>query len=50
MDGLRRFIESDNHGAVDVGDLRRSTISVNVKKPQFSEAFPAAAIREGTGE
>ena len=37
MDGLRRFIEADNHNAVYVGDLRRGTISVKVRKPQFSE-------------
>ena len=45
MDGLRRFIEADHHSAVDVGGLRRGTISVNVKKPQFSEFFPEAFIR-----
>ena len=50
MDGLRRFIEADNHSAVDVGGLRRGTISVNVKKPQFSEAFPEAVIRDGADE
>ena len=47
MDGLRRFIESDNHSAVDVGDLRHGTKSVKVKKPQCREAFPEAAIRQG---
>ena len=50
MDGLRRFIEADHHSAVDVGDLRRGTISVNVRKPQFSEAFPGAVIRDGADE
>ena len=51
MDGLRRsFIEADNHSAVDVGDLRRGTRSVNVQNPQFSEAFPEATIREGADE
>ena len=40
MDGLRSFIEADNHSAVDVGDLRRGTITVDGKKPQFSETFP----------
>ena len=39
MDGLRRFIKADNHSAVEVGDLRRGTISVKVMKPQFSETF-----------
>ena len=50
MDGLRRFIEADNHSAVDAGDLRRGTISVRVKKPLFSETFPEAAITEGADE
>ena len=50
MDGQRRFIEADNHSAVDVGDLRRGTISVNVEQPQFSEAFPEAVNREGADE
>ena len=45
-DGLSRFIEADNHSAVDMGGLRRGTISINVKKPQFCEAFPEAVIRE----
>ena len=35
---------------MDVGDLRRSTKSVKVKKPQFSEAIPEAAVREGADE
>ena len=45
MDELRKFIEADNHNAVDVGDLLRSTKSVGVKKPQFSETFPEAAMQ-----
>ena len=40
MDGLRRFIEADSHSAVDVGDLRRGTKSVKVKKPQFRGGHP----------
>ena len=50
MDGLRRFIAADNHSAVEAGDLRRGTISVQVKKAQFSEAFPGAIIRDGADE
>ena len=50
MDGLRNFIEVDNHSAVDVGGLRRGTKSIHAKKPQFSEAFPEAVIREGADE
>ena len=50
MDGLRSFIEADNNSAVDVGGLRRGTVSVQVKKPQFSKASPEAVIREGADE
>ena len=50
MDGLRSFIEVDNRSAVDVGGLRRGTTSIQVKKPQFSEAFPGAVIRGGADE
>ena len=32
MGGLRRFTEADNHSAVDVGDLRRGTKSVQVEE------------------
>ena len=39
-----------SHGTVDVGDLRRGTKAVNVKKPQFGEVFPEAAIREEADE
>ena len=46
MDGLRRFIRADNHSAVDVGDLR----SFEVQKPQISDGFIKAAIREGADE
>ena len=50
MDGLWSFIAVDNRSAVDVGGLRRGTRSIHVKKPQVSEAFPGAAIREGAEE
>ena len=52
MDGLTGLIKVDNHnaGAVDVGGLRRGTKSIQVKKPQFSEAFPEAFIRDGADE
>ena len=50
MDGVRRFIHADNHSAVDVGDLCRSTGSLPVQKPKFIEAFPEATITEGAVE
>ena len=39
MDGLRKFIEADDHSAVDVGGLS-----------QFSEAVPEVVISEGACE
>ena len=41
------FIEVDNRSAVGVGGLRRGTKSIQLKKPQSSEAFQEAVIREG---
>ena len=43
MEGLRRFIQADNHSSVDVGDLRRGTGSLKVRKPKFSEAVNIAS-------
>ena len=50
MDGPRRFIQADDRSAVDVGDLCQGTRSLPVQKPQFSESFPEAAVREGADE
>ena len=50
MERLRRFIQADNHRAVDVGHLRQGTRSLEVQKPEFSEAFPEEAIRKGADE
>ena len=36
--------------AVDVAALRRGTKSIHVRKPQLSEAFREASIREGADE
>ena len=47
MDKQRILIVADNRSAVDVGGLRRGTISIPLQKPQLSEAFPEAVIREG---
>ena len=48
MDGLRNFIEEDNYKAMD--GLRRRTKSIQVTKPQFSDAYPEAVIRKGADE
>ena len=50
MDWIRSFIEADNHSAVDVGHLRKGTRTFYVQKPNFSEDYPEAAIREGADE
>ena len=50
MDGLRKFIEVDNHEAVKVGGLHRDIKSFKVVRPKFTTDFPGAVIREGAGE
>ena len=50
MDGLRSFIDIDNHGAVDVGHLHRGMRPFSVQKPNFSEDCPEATLREGADE
>ena len=50
LDGLRSFTGVDNRSAVDVGGWRRGTRMLPVKKPQFSEDFPDAIMREGADE
>ena len=50
MDGLRKFIEVDNHEAVKVGGLHRETKSIRVVRLKFTTDFPGAVIREGTDE
>ena len=51
MDGLRRFIKADNRRPVNVGHMRQGARPrIEVQKPNFSEAFPEATIREGAGE
>ena len=50
MDGLRSFVRADNRSAEDVGHLREGTRPLHVQKPNISEAFPEAAIRDGADE
>ena len=48
MNGLRNFIELDNHSALDVGHLRKGVRPFNVKKkPKLSEDH-SEVLREGT--
>ena len=48
--GLRSFIRAENRSAVDVGHLRQDTRPLHVQEPNFSEAYPEAAIKEGADE
>ena len=50
MDGQRSFIKADDHRGEDVGHLRQGPRPLQVRKPNFSEAFPEEATREGTDE
>ena len=50
MEGLRSFIKEENHCAVDVGHWRKGMRPCKVQKPNFSEDYPEAAIREGADE
>ena len=48
-DGLRSFIEIDNHSAVNVAHLSRSSRPFHVQKPSFTEYY-AEVIREGAND
>ena len=50
MEGPRSFIKEDNHRAVDVRHLREGMKPFCVRKPNFSEDYQQAAIREGADE
>ena len=47
--GLRSFIELDNHGALDVGHLRQCLRPFTVKKTKLSEDHPEV-LREGADD
>ena len=47
MDGLRRFIQEDNHDAVKMGDILRHSVGNNIAKPRFDlEMYTEAAMSE----
>ena len=50
MEGLRNFIEVDNHSALDVGDLKKGTRSFEVRRPTCEEEGHEVSIREGPEE
>ena len=37
MEGLRSFIEMDNHSALEVSHMRKALRPVKVQRPKFSE-------------
>ena len=47
MDGLRSFIEVDNHFAVEVGEVREGTRPFKVRKPNFWEECPRRPSGKG---
>ena len=50
MEGLRNFIEVDNHNAMDVGYLKEGTRSLEVRWPKVEEGGLEVSIREGPEE
>ena len=50
MEGLRNFIEVDNHSALDRGHLKEGARSIVVRRPKFEEGCPEVSIREGPEE
>ena len=50
MDGLRIFIEEDNHSAVDVGHLRRGTRPFSCPEAEFQCRLPRGGHEEGADE
>ena len=49
-DGLRDFIRLDNDRALDVGELRRGTGTLKVRKPKVPEGGSDVTIRESPDE
>ena len=50
MEGLRNFIEVDNHGALEVGYLKKGTRPFEVRRPKCEEGGPEVLIRKGPEE
>ena len=50
MEVLRNFIEVDCHSALDVGDLKKGTRTLEVRMPKCEEERPEVLIREGPEE
>ena len=50
MEGLRNFIEEDDHKTSDVGHLSEGKRPFLVRRPKLTEGCPEASIREGPEE
>ena len=46
MEGLRNFVEVDNHSALDVDHLKQGTLSLVVRGRKLEEGCPEVSIRE----
>ena len=49
MDGLRSFIEMDNHSALEVGHMHNDLRPLKVQRPKFSEDC-SEVLREGADD
>ena len=49
-DGLREFIRLDTHRALDVGELRRGTGTLQLRNPEAPEGGSDVTIRESPDE
>ena len=49
-EGLRNFTKVDNHCALEVGQLREGSRSLEVRRPTCEEGSPEVLVREGSEE
>ena len=49
-EGLRNFIQVDNHRALEVGRLREGLVSFKVRRPKGEEGYPEVLVRESFDE
>ena len=49
-EGLRNFVQVDNHRALEVGHLRECLRSFKVQRPKGVEGYPEVPVRESPDE
>ena len=49
-EGLRDFIQVDNHRALQVGHLKEGLTSFKVRRPKGEDGHPEVSLREGPDE